>query len=222
MSSCSLMLPLWSASISSMMRRQASKLSICCLARCARCSSLLPSLASAALSTMIASTKFVKPSCTETSAPAKMKYAHAASSMTGIAQAPQESPATKVWKKSSVENSTELNAFRHQESSSVKILLLTGLMSSTAKRDHATRSINIITMPQNMTCIAPVNPPIMFDNVGKRLRILKKRRIRATRMTRRTFTRFSSGMSASAMPASPTPTMTMSNTTHLERKHAQR
>mmetsp|Transcript_91928 Transcript_91928/g.265170 ORF Transcript_91928/g.265170 Transcript_91928/m.265170 type:complete len:299 (+) Transcript_91928:678-1574(+) len=166
---------------------------------------------------MMASTRFVKPNCTDTNAPAKMKNADISRSMTGIAHAPQESPATNVWKKRIVEFTTELNATAHRGSRS-SIPLLIGLMNSTASKDHPTSMNKIMTMPQIIACIAPMKPPIILKSVGNRFRTRITRMIRARRKIRRMLIRFSSGTPASAMPAKPTPTMTASRRIHRERK----
>mmetsp|Transcript_100756 Transcript_100756/g.291314 ORF Transcript_100756/g.291314 Transcript_100756/m.291314 type:complete len:213 (+) Transcript_100756:828-1466(+) len=74
------------------------------------CFALLLSRASAALSTITARIKFVNPNCTVTRATANKIYVAGCLSMIGRMQAPQESPATSVWKNRSVDLATEENA----------------------------------------------------------------------------------------------------------------
>mmetsp|Transcript_133589 Transcript_133589/g.266543 ORF Transcript_133589/g.266543 Transcript_133589/m.266543 type:complete len:226 (+) Transcript_133589:355-1032(+) len=89
------------------------------------------SLASPAFSTITARIRLVNPNCTITSTTAKSAKVHGAFLTMGTAHAPQESPATSVWKKRSTALVTLRKASLQKPSGSQSWLM--GCMISTAK-----------------------------------------------------------------------------------------
>mmetsp|Transcript_21735 Transcript_21735/g.64760 ORF Transcript_21735/g.64760 Transcript_21735/m.64760 type:complete len:222 (-) Transcript_21735:438-1103(-) len=131
------------------------------------------SLAAAALSTITARIRLVKPRATETRDREKIQKVQGCTLMMGTMQRPQESPATSVWKRSSVECQMLSREYGHQLRShttftvSMASLWLSGCTISTVISDQMTSSTMIITSPQNIARIAPKKPMIITWSSGK-------------------------------------------------------
>mmetsp|Transcript_90597 Transcript_90597/g.233820 ORF Transcript_90597/g.233820 Transcript_90597/m.233820 type:complete len:223 (+) Transcript_90597:956-1624(+) len=150
------------------------------------CTFMSASLAAAAESTMTARMRFVRPSVTENRAPAKMTKVIGASLITGTAQAPQLSPATRVWNSSSTELKMEAKA------SSQSSFLLSGLRRMltrcrivTENMDQMIRSTNVMIRPQPMAFIAQKKPRIILSSSGNAESSREARTRRMSRSIRR-------------------------------------
>mmetsp|Transcript_31347 Transcript_31347/g.91453 ORF Transcript_31347/g.91453 Transcript_31347/m.91453 type:complete len:233 (-) Transcript_31347:552-1250(-) len=188
MNSGQLILPLESWSIFSKTPRICSVAALRSFCILSRSFALSPFDTSLARSTITARMRFVKPSVIEINEPVKITAIQKDCWMTGIAQAPQESPAQSVWKNISMHASTELNDVSHHSWLSPKSTLWmpAKFTASIVRSDHNNNKMQIMTPPQNIANIAIMKPRTISMSSGKKVRIRTTRRRRKIRKMRNT------------------------------------